>query len=160
MTMLKVQTWRPDTHPGHIVEVEWEYDMTAGRDTGREHRGVSLHYPDGTYVHRDTHGADVAHRHYLKLHAEHIVKNQAYKIIADSLPAHMKKPMLDGDGAPVLDGAGQPALTLKDSHRPNFNHLGNGRYEFTVPGIDAVTHGEIVAKLSQFGDSVVLLKSA
>ena|SRR5437868_1804774 len=160
MPMLKVQTWRPDTHPGHVVEVEWEYDMEAGRDTGREHRGVSVRYPDGTYVHRDTHGADVAHEHYQKLHAEHVVKNQAYGIIAESLPRHMKKPMLDGDGGPVLDDAGQPRLTVKDSHKPSFNHLGSGRYEFTVPEIDEATHREIAAKLGQFGDSVVLLKSA
>lgn len=26
MTMLKVQRWRPDTHPEHVVEIEWEYD--------------------------------------------------------------------------------------------------------------------------------------
>jgi hypothetical protein len=50
MTMLKVQTCRPDTHPGHIVEVEWEYDIETGRDTGREHRGVSVRYPARTFV--------------------------------------------------------------------------------------------------------------
>ena len=160
MTILKVQTWRPDTHPGHVVEVEWEYDRTAGRDTGREHRGVSLRYPDGTYIHRDTHGADVAHRHYQQLHAEHVVKNQAYKIIAESLPMHMKKPMLDSDGASVMDGAGQPRLTLKDSHKPGFDHVGSGRYEFTVAGIDETTRQEIAAKLAQFGERVVVLKSA
>src|SRR5437016_6345003 len=64
MTMLKIQTWRPDTHPGHIVEEEWEYDMEAGRDTGREHRCLSVRYPDGTLIHRDTHGTDVAQEHY------------------------------------------------------------------------------------------------
>src|ERR1700722_12254552 len=116
MTMLKVQTWRPDTHPGHIVEVEWEYDREAGRDTGREHRGVSVLYPDGTHIHRDTHGQNVAHEHYQKLHAEHVVKTRAYNVIIESLPAHMKKPVLDSDGDPVLDNAGQPRLTVKDKH--------------------------------------------
>jgi hypothetical protein len=160
MVMLKIQTWRPDTHPAHIVEVEWEYDREKGRDTGREHRGVSIRYPDGTYIHRDTHGADVAHRHYRNLHAEHVVKNKAYSIIAASLPAHMKKPMLDGDGGAVLDDAGQPRLVLKDDCRPSFNHLGSGRYEFTVPGIDVATSREIAANLAQFGERVVVLKSA
>lgn len=161
MTMLKVQTWRPDTHPGHIVEVEWEYDREAGRDTGREHRGVAVRYPDGTLVHRDTHGAAVAHEHYRKLLAEHIIKNQAHKIIIESLPANMKKPVLDSDGDPVLDGAGKPRLTVKDKHKPSFRHLGGGRYEFVVPGIDEATHSTLSEKLAQiFGDSVVLRKPA
>jgi hypothetical protein len=47
MKILKLQSWQPDTHPGYNVEVEWEYDVQAGRDTGREHRGVSVRYPDG-----------------------------------------------------------------------------------------------------------------
>lgn len=160
MAILKIQTWKPDTHPGHTVEVEWEYDREAGRDTGREHRGVSIRYPDGTYIDRDTHGADVAHQHYQKLHAEHVVKNQAYKIIADSLPADMMKPLLNGDGRAVLDDAGQPRLTVKDAYKPSFNHVGSGRYEFTVPGIDEAKRREIVAKLAQFGERVVVLKSA
>jgi hypothetical protein len=160
MTMLKVQTWRPDTHPGHIVEVEWEYDREAGRDTGREHRGVSVRYPDGTTIHRDTHGPDVAHEHYKKLHAEHVVKNHVHNLIIESLPARMRKPVLDSDGDPVMDGAGQPRLTVKDKHNPKFHHLGHGRYEFTVPGIDEATHRDLAAKLTQFGDSVALLKPA
>jgi hypothetical protein len=160
MTMLKVQTWRPDTHPGHIVEVEWEYDREAGRDTGREHRGVSVLYPDGTHIHRDTHGQNVAHEHYQKLHAEHVVKNRAYNVIIESLPAHMKKPVLDSDGDPVLDNAGQPRLTVKDKHKPRFNHLGNGRYEFVVPGIGEATQSDLAAKLTRSGDSVVLLNPA
>lgn len=161
MTMLKVQTWRPDTHAGHIVEIEWEYDMAAGRDTGREHRGVSVLYPDGTHIHRDTHGLDVAHQHYQKLHAEHVVKNHAYGFIIESLPAHMRKPVVDGDGDPVLDDAGQPSLIVKNKHAPRFNHLGNGRYEFVVPGIDEATYTELSTKLiQQFGASVVLLKPA
>lgn len=160
MTMLKVQIWRPDTHPGHTVEVEWEYDREAGRDTGREHRGVSVRYPDGTHIHRDTHGADVAHEHYKKLHAEHVVKNQAHNLIVASLPAHMRKPVLDSDGDPVLDASGQPRLTVKDKHRPKFKHLGQGRYEFMVPGIDEATHRDLAAKLAQFGANVVLLKPA
>jgi hypothetical protein len=161
MTMLKVQTWRPDTHPGYSVEVEWEYDMETGRDTGREHRGVSVLYPDGARIHRDTHGPDVAHEHYKNLHAEHVVKNHAYTLIADSLPTRTRKPVLDSDGDPVLDGAGQPRLTVKAKHRPKFNHLGSGRYEFVVAGIDDATHRDLAAKLTQkFGDSVVLLKPA
>ena len=160
MAMLKIQQWRPDTHPGYLVEIEWEYDVEAGRDTGREHSGVSIHYPDGTYIHRDTHGADVVHKHFQTLHAEHIIKNKAYSIIAESLPAHMKKPVLDGDGRAVLDDAGRPRSILKESHRPSFNHLGGGRYEFTVPGMDEASRQEIAAKLTQFGEHVVLLKSA
>jgi hypothetical protein len=160
MTKLKIQTWRPDTHPGHILDIEWEYDIEAARDTGREHRGVSVRYPDGTYIHRDTHGADVAHEHYRKLFAEHVVKNHAYNLIIKSLPSGMKKPVLDSDGDPVLDDAGQPRLSIKDKHRPRFHHLGNGRYEFTVPGIDEGTYRDLAAKLSQFGDSVILLKPA
>lgn len=74
MAMLKVQSWRPDTHPGHVIETEWEYDIEAGRDTGREHRGVSVRYPDGTYIHRDTDGADVTQEHYARLLAEHVIK--------------------------------------------------------------------------------------
>jgi hypothetical protein len=161
MATLKVQTWRPDTHPGHFVEVEWEYDMEAGRDRGREHRGVSVRYPDGTYIHRDTHGADVAHEHYRKLLAEHVVKNQAYQLIIESLPADMKKQALDSDGDPVFDDAGRPRLTVKDKHTPRFNHLGNGRYEFIVPGIDEVIYRDLAEKLrAQFGESIVLLKPA
>ena len=161
MTMLKVQTWRPDTHAGHIVEVEWEYDMDTGRDTGREHRGVSVLYPDGTRIHRDTHGSDVAHEHYRKLHAEHVVKNHAYNLIIESLPAHMRKPVLDSDGDPILDDAGQPGMTVKDKHSPRFNHLGSGRYWFIVPGIDEATHRELAATLTQkFGDGVIFLKPA
>jgi len=158
MPMLKVQTWRPDTHAGHIVEVECEYDRVAGRDTGREHRGVSVRYRDGTHIHRDTHGPDAAHEHYKKLHAEHVVKNQAYNLIIESLPARMRKPVLDSDGDPVLDAAGQPRLTLKDKHKPRFNHLGSGRYEVIVPGIDQATHSDLAAKLAQFSGGVVLLK--
>jgi hypothetical protein len=161
MTMLKVQTWRPDTHPGHSIEVEWEYDREAGRDTGREHRGVSVLYPDGTQIHRDTHGVDVAHEHYKKLHAEHVVKNHAYNVIIESLPARMRKPVLDSDGDPVADGSGQLRLTVKDKHRPRFSHLGSGRYEFIVPGIDEATHRDLAAKLTQeFGDGVVSLTPA
>jgi hypothetical protein len=134
--------------------------MEAGRDTGREHRGVSVLYPDGTYIHRDTHGSDVAHEHYQKLHAEHVIKNYAFKLIIESLPAHMKKPVLDSDGDPVLDDAGQPRLTVKDKHMPSFKHFGGGRYEFVVPRIDHATLKELAAKLTQFGDGVVLLKPA
>jgi hypothetical protein len=159
MTMLKVQTWRPDTHPGHVVEEDWEYDMGTGHDTGREHRGLSVRYPDGTYIHRDTHGADVAHEHYQRLRAEHVVKNDAYQFIVDSLPASMKKPVLDSDGDPVLDDGRQPRLAVKDKHRPRFKHLGCGRYEFTVPGIDEATYRDLAAKLTQkFADSILLLK--
>jgi len=158
MVILKIQTWRPDTHPGHTVEIEWEYDKDAGRDTGREHRGVSVNYPDGTRIHRDTHGSDVAHEHFQKLVAEHVVKNSAHNIIVESLPTHMRKAMLDSDGDPLLDAAGRPMATVKDKHQPKFKHLGSGRYEFTVPGIDEQTHRDLVAKLTQFGDSVVLLK--
>lgn len=160
MTVIKIQQWQPDTHPGHVIEVEWEYDPDTGRDTGREHRGVSVSYPDGTYVHRDTHGADLAQQHYRALHDEHVVKNHAYKIIAESLPAHMKRPLRDGDGVAMLDEMGQPRLTLKESHRPQFKHLGNGKYEFAVSGIDEATHQSISTKLAQFGDRAVLLKSA
>src|SRR5439155_1500732 len=63
------------THPGHILEIEWKYDPETRRDTGREHRCVSYRYPNGTYIHRDTHGADVAQEHYKKLLAEHKTKN-------------------------------------------------------------------------------------
>jgi hypothetical protein len=100
----------------------------------------------------------VAHEHYKKLHAEHVVKNRAYNLIVTSLPAHMKKPVLDSDGDPVPDDAGQARLTVKDKHRPRFKHLGSGRYEFTVPGIDEAIRRDLTAKLIQFGDSVVLLK--
>ena len=161
MAMLKIQAWRPDTHPGHVIEVEWEYDLEAGRDTGREHRGVSVLYPDGTRVHRDTDGADVAQEHYARLLAKHVAKNQAYGSIVDSLPGSMKKQVLDSDGDPVLDEAGQPRLTVKDKHRPQFIHLGSGRYEFTVPGIDEETRSDVSARLAeQFGDGVVTLKPA
>jgi hypothetical protein len=157
--MLKVQTWRPDTHPGHIVEVEWKYDMEAGRDSGRAHVGVSVRYPDGTQIHRDTHGADAAQEHYQKLRAEHVVKNRAYRMIVESLPVHMKKPLLDSDNDPVLDEAGQPKLTVKDKHRPTFSHLGGGRYEFIVPGIDEATHIAVAAKIAdQFGETVAIKK--
>lgn len=161
MAILKVQIWRPDTHPGHSVEVEWEYDRETGRDTGRPHRGVSVLYPDGTRIHRDTHGPDVAHEHYEKLHAEHVVKNEAYRLIVDSLPARMKKPALDSDGDPQSDDSGQPRLTVKDKHRPRFKHLGNGRYEFDVPGIDETAHREVAANLrKRFDDSITLLSFA
>lgn len=161
MTMLKVQTWRPDTHPGYIVEEEWEYDPATGRDTGREHRAISVRYPDGTHVHRDTHGSDVAQEHYKKLLGEHFVKNHALRLIIESLPARMRKSVLDSDGDPVLDDSGKPRLTVKDKHTPRYKHLGNGRYEFTVPGIDEATHHDLTAKLAkQFGDRVVLLKPA
>ena len=159
MAMIKIQQWRPDTHPGHVVEIEWEYDREAGLDTGREHRGVSVRYPDGAYVHRDTHGADVAHQHYTNLRAEHVVKNQAYSIIAEALPAHMKQPMLNDEGAVALDENGQPRLVLKEGYRPSFKHLGGGKYEFTALGVDDATRRKIVAKLAQFGERVVL-KSA
>jgi hypothetical protein len=156
--MLKVQQWRPDTHPGHVLEVEWEYDREAGRDTGREHRGISIRYPDGTYIHREAHGADVAQQHYKKLLAEHVVKNQAWKFIVDDLPANMRKPMLDSDGDPVLDEIGRQRLALKDKHKPRFTHLGQGRYEFVVPGIDQATRDALARKLARkFGDDVVLL---
>jgi hypothetical protein len=157
MATLRIQLWLPDTHPGHIVEVEWEYDQDLGRDTGRAHRGVSVRYPDGTHIHRDTHGTETAHAHYRKLHAEHIVKNRVYGIIVDSLPSHMRKPMLDSDGDPVLGDAGQPRSVVKDKHRPRFTHLGGGRYEFVVPGLDKTVHRDLAAKLTeQFGDRVVL----
>jgi hypothetical protein len=160
MIMLKIQTWRPDTHPGHVVEVEWEYDKEAGRDTGLEHRGVSVLYPDGTRVHRDTHGPDLAHEHYKKLLGEHVVKNRAYHVLVDLLLLRTKKPVLDSDGDPVLDAAGQPTLTVKDKHKPTFKHLGSGRYEFTVRGLDETTYRDLAMKLSGFGDSIVLLKPA
>jgi len=155
MPTLKIQTWRPDTHSDHVVEIEWEYDREAGRDTGREHRGVSIRYPDGTCIHRDTHGAEATNEHYKKLLAEHVIKNHAYKLIIDFLPARM-----DSDGDPVLDNAGLPRLMIKDKHRPRWKHLGNGHYEFTVPAIDEATHRDLAAILStQFGDKIVLLKS-
>ena len=161
MTILKVTTWRPDTHPGHIAEFEREYNRETGRSTERQCRGVSVRYPDGTHIHRDTHGADVAHEHYKKLAAENRLKNRAYNFIVDALPVHLKKPMFDSDGDSVLDIAGQPILTVKDKHKPGFKHLGNGRYEFTVPGLDEAAHRDLAAKLTaQFGDSVVLLSAA
>jgi hypothetical protein len=159
MTMLKVQRWRPDTHPGYVVEEEWEYDRETGRDTGREHRAVSVRYLDGTHIHRDTHGAELAQDHYEKLLAEHIVKNEAFNFIIESLPERMKKPVLDSDGDPLLDKAGKPMMTVKDKHRPRFRHLGNGRYEFVVPGMDEATYRELSATLvKKFGDRAVLLK--
>jgi len=159
MTMLKVQIWRPDTHPGHVLEVEWEYDKETGRDTGREHRGVSVLYPDGTYIHCDKHGRDMAHQYYQKLHAEHVVKNEAIKLIIESLPSWMTKPMFDSDGDPMLDVIGQPRTTVKDKHKPKFDHIESGRYEFNVPGIDEATHRDVAAKLkAKFGDHVVLLE--
>jgi hypothetical protein len=159
MAMLKVTTWQPDTHLGCVVEFEWEYDMEARRNTGRKHRAVSVRYPDGTYIHRDMHEADVVQEHYRRLLAEHLGKNHAYNIIIESLLAHMKKPMFDSDGDPVLDDAGKPTLAVKDKHRPRFKHTGSGRYEFVVPGIDEATHCDLAAKLrAQFGDKVVLLK--
>ncbi|HTU00054.1 MAG TPA: hypothetical protein VMF58_18535 [Rhizomicrobium sp.] len=161
MAILKTQQWRPDTHPGYILEVEWEYDKTTGRDTGREHHGVSVQYPDGTIIHRDSHGADVAHQRYKKLHAEHIVKNQAYAIILDALPARMKKPLLDSDNDPLLDEAGHPRLVVKDKHKPVFAHLGEGRYEFVVPGLDEGSRHALAEKLGRkLGDGVITLKSA
>ncbi|HEX3652415.1 MAG TPA: hypothetical protein VHU18_06300 [Rhizomicrobium sp.] len=161
MPTLKVQTWRPDTHPGHVLEVEWEYDMEAGRDTGHEHRSVSVLYPDGTLIHRDTHGSEVAHEHYKRLHTEHVTKNHAYALIVDALPAKYKKAVLDSDGDPILDDNGQPGLTIKDKHKPRFKHLGAGRYEFALPGVDDSTTGELAVQLSQeFGDRIVLLRPA
>jgi hypothetical protein len=159
MSKLKIQIWRPDTHPGYTAEVEWEYDREAGRDTGREHRGVSVRYPDGTLIHRDTHGPDVAHEHYQTPVTEHVIKNRAIRTLIEDLPARMKKPMLDTDGDPILDDRGQPQLTVKDKHRPIFKHLGKGRYEFIVPGIDEATHRDLAGKLAQFGDAIVRLKS-
>lgn len=157
--MLKLQTWRPDTHPGCTVEIEWEYDPSSGRETGREQRGVSVRYPDGTLIHRDTDGQDVADRHYRRLIAEHMIKNQAYSFIVNALPEHMKKLTVDRDGDAVLDERGTPKRALKDKHRPSFNHLGNGRYEFTVPGLDEVTHRDLSAKMAaRFGDGVSLLE--
>lgn len=159
MAILKVQTWRPDTHPGHVVEVEWEYDRESGRDAGREHRGVSVLYPDGTLIHRDTHGTEVAHEHYKRLHAEHVTKNHAYGLIVELLPDTMKKALLDSDGDSVLDESGQPRRTVKDKHKPRFTHLGDGRYEFIVPGLDEAAYRQMAAKLErEFGDSVVLLR--
>lgn len=161
MAVLKIQEWRPDTHAGYILEVEWEYDRDTGRDTGREHHGVSIRYPDGSHIHRDTHGTNVVHQHYKKLHAEHVVKNQAYGIIIESLPARMKKPVLDSDNDPVMDEAGHPKTVIKDKHKPAFAHLGTGRYEFVVPGIDNTTLHELAAKLNgKFGEGIVTLKSA
>jgi len=159
MAILKRQIWRPDTHPGHSIETEWEYDPETRRDTGREHRGVAIRYPDGTYIHRDTHGPEIAHRRYLNLLAEHVVKNQAMQVILETLPDRMKKPMLDSDGDAILDAAGQSRLVVKKKHWPSFTHLGNGRYEFTVPGIDEAARGVLVANLAQFGAGVVSVKS-
>ena len=103
----------------------------------------------------------MAHEHFKKLLAEHVVKNQAVQIINESLPPGMLKPVVDSDGDPVLDDAGQQRLTIKDKHRPRFNHLGNGRYEFSVPGIDEATHRDLAGKLAQrLGERVVLLKPA
>ena len=58
------------------------------------------------FIHAGTHGRDVAHRHYKNLHAEHVVKNQAYAIITESLPARMKKPLLNDQGDAVFDLTG------------------------------------------------------
>ncbi len=96
--MLKIQTWQPDTHPGHVLEIEWEYNQATGRDTGRPHRGVSVLYPDGTHV-RD----DAADAHYQKLLAEHMIKNQALAVIIEHLPPTMRKNLLHSDGDPVLN---------------------------------------------------------
>lgn len=156
----KIQTWRPDTHPGYVIEEEWEYDTELRRDTGRQHRCVSIRYPDGTYINRDTHGASVQ-EHYENLCAQHRTKNQVYRLITEWLPVRMKKPMLDSDGDPVLDNTGKPRLVVKDKHRPRWNHLGEGRYRFVVPGIDEATYTELAAKVSQqFGGNAVLLQSA
>jgi hypothetical protein len=101
----------------------------------------------------------VAHEHYRKLVAEHEVKNKVKKLIVESLPAHMKKPVCDSDGDPVLDDAGKPRMTVTDKHRPNSRHLGEGRYEFVVPGIDEATYRDLAARLkTQFGESILLLK--
>lgn len=161
MAILKKQEWRPDTHPGYVLELEWEYDENTGRDTGREHRGVSIRFPDGLQIHRDTHGADVVHERFNKIHAENVLKNRAYGVIIESLPASMKKPVLDSDHDPVLDEKGRPRMVVKDKHKPEFEHLGNGRYEFFVPGIDEASRRSISEILAQrFGHGVVTLKSA
>ena len=157
MALLKIQTWRPDTHPGHSLEIEWEYDQEAGHDTGREHRGVSVLYPDGTRIHRDTDGADAVQEQYLRIRTENVTKNRAHGFIVDALPTSMKKAVIDSDGDPVLDDAGQPRLAVKDKHRPQFTHLGDGRYEFLVPGIDEATFRDLSSKLAQeFGGAVTL----
>ena len=73
----------------------------------------------------------------------------------------MKKPVLDSDGDPVLDNAGEPRMQIKDKHKPRFSHLGGGRYEFVVPGVDEMTRADLATKLAEkFGESVVLLKCA
>ncbi len=86
---------------------------------------MSVRYPDGTVIHRDTHGAEAAHDRYLALHAEHVVKNQAAAIIAAALPA--------------------------DAGKPSFEHLGGGSYAFAVPGLDDAKRREIAAKLAPLG---------
>ena len=69
---LKIQRWQPtNTHPGHFVDVEWEFLQSEGRDTGKPHVGVAVWYPDGSFVHRDTHGQDVVTAHYEKILEEH-----------------------------------------------------------------------------------------
>jgi hypothetical protein len=117
--------------------------------------------PIGHSYHRDTHGADLPHEQYKKLLEEHRTKNRAYKFIIASLPARMKKPLLDSDGDAVLDNSSQPKFTAKDKHRPKFKHLGDGRYEFVVPGIDEATYCSLAAILeTEFRGDVALLKDA
>lgn len=155
--VLKVQTWRPDTHPGYVLEVEWEYDVEGGRDTGREHQGVSVTYPDGTLVHRDTDGADAANALYQKIRDENVRKNIAHAMICSSLPLTMKKAVFDSDGDPVLDETGQQRVIVKDKHRPSFIHKGNGEYEFVVPGIQNSDYEELSSILAaEFGTNVTL----
>jgi hypothetical protein len=159
MAVLKIQTRRPDTRLGHVVEEEWEYDPETGCDTGREHRCVSYRHPDGTYIRRDTHGADAVQEQYKRLVAEHVTINHALKLITDSLPERFKKPVFDSDGNAVSDNSGKSRLIVKDKHRSRYNRIGNGRYKFIVPGIDQATHRQLSAKLAaKFGDSLALLK--
>ena len=45
------------------------------RGTGPDR--CTIRYPDGTRIHRDTHGADVVQEHYNTIVVEHITKNHA-----------------------------------------------------------------------------------
>ena len=140
--MRKVQSWRPDTHPGVEVHEQWDTDDPQGAKM-----------PLRVIVD----GVDVPLKrvtaHYSTLREEHTRKNLAEGHIIEMLPGEFKKPELDSD----QDLTGK--MVVKDKHQPIWKHFGAGEYEFEVPGLTSThPHHAVLSKslMDKFGGKVRL----
>lgn len=148
--MISTQMWSPDTHPGLELHSEWLQPTppeggwrgdippaTFLRCFEAVLNGVPLDDPDTVYA---------------LVIEENQRKNQADALIVATLPASMKKPVLDSDGDPTGE------MIVKDKHRPQWVFgEADGKLSVSIPGADDAVLATVREALAGFGNAVTVV---